>query len=334
MSTELANDLKNRFRIRTEFTNIFDDFDFAATKFFNDNVELLDGEIPIVAYYEPGYSWFLVTTLRVIWANPDHQVYELTLDKIAYVKVTTGPERWRKKKLDPRIFTPEEQERAIRYCPWILFSDVSGQNFEAFPEEEAVSQIRHLIWHMSDGGKKAYETAKVELERAKTITPPTGSDAYRVFRMERDILKYGDAYSEWFFQKLGTAVQKFLLSAFTLDDQELPAYAFFESEETWLLTTSRRVAWSRPGFKHQLRYGQIGAAGLSEMDRIQTKEPKSESTEICRIKGCSPWFYLEDEHGVRYDALLPPGAPLFAVWNSIRFMQRLDLKHPIAESLI
>ncbi len=272
MTSELVNELKNKFRIRTEFTKIYDELNVVETKYFNDNVKFLDGETPILAYYEAGYSWFLLTTFRVIWANPDKEVYELNLDEIAYVKVTSGPERWRKKQLDPRFFTPEEQERAVRYCPWILFSDVSGRTFEAYPEEEAVSQIRHLIWHLSSGGKKAYETAKVELERAKTVTPPAGSDAYKVFRMERDILKHGNAYSEWFFEKLGTGVQQFLRSAVTLDDQELPAYAFFESEETWLLTTSRRVAWSRPGFRHQLRYGQIGAAGLSEMDRIQTKD--------------------------------------------------------------
>lgn len=330
MSRELANKLKQKFRLRTEFTKIYDDLDAAETKFFDDNVKLLDGEIPILAYFEAGYSWFLLTTFRVIWVNPDNEVYELNLDEISTVKVTNGPERWRKKPLDPRIFTPEEQERAVRYCPWIIFSDVFGRTFEAFPEEEAVAQIRHLIWHMSSGGKKAYETAKEELEKAKAITPPTGSDAYRVFRMKRDILKHGDAYSEWFFEKLGTGVQQLLLNAVALDDQELPAYAFFESEETWLLTTSRRVAWSRPGYKHQLRYGQIGNAGLSEIVRIQKGDPESKSKEICRIKGSSPWFFLEDEHGVRHDALLPPGAPLLAVWNSIRFMQRLDLKHPIA----
>lgn len=329
MNGDLAKEMKDKFRIRTEFTKFFDDFDVAETKFFKDKVKFLDGEIPVVAYYEPGYSWFLVTTFRVVWANPDKQVYELNLDEITYVKVTTGPERWRKKPLDPRIFTPEEQERAVRYCPWILFSDDSGKTFEAFPEEDAVSKIRHLIWHMCSGGKRASETAKTELERAQTITPPTGSDAYRVFRLERDILKHGDAYSEWFFEKLGTGVQQFLLSAVTLDDQELPAYAFFESEETWLFTTSRRVAWSRPGFKHQLRYGQILATGLSEIDRIQAKDYESRSKEISRIKGHSPWFFLEDKSGVRHDSLLPSGAPLFAVWNSIRFMQKLDRIHPI-----
>ena len=280
MSRELANKLKQKFRLRTEFTKVYDELDAVETNFFDDNVKLLDGEIPILAYFEAGYSWFLLTTFRVIWANPDNEVYELNLDEISTVKVTNGPERWRKKPLDPRIFTPEEQERAVRYCPWIIFSDVSGRTVEAFPEEEAVAQIRHLIWHMSSGGKKAYETAKEELEKAKAITPPTGSDAYRVFRMKRDILKHGDAYSEWFFEKLGTGVQQLLLNAVAFDDQELPAYAFFESEETRLLTTSRRVTWSRPGFKHQLRYGQIGNAGLSEMDRIQKKDPESESKEI------------------------------------------------------
>lgn len=108
-------------------------------------------------------------------------------------------------------------------------------------------------------------------------------------------LKNSVAATEWFFDRLGTDVQQVLLSAVTLEDQELPAYGYFASEDSWFFTTSRRVAWSRPGFRHQMKYGEIGDAGLSEMDRIQAKDLGARSEEISRIKGSSPWFFLADK---------------------------------------
>lgn len=141
----------------------------------------------------------------------------------------------------------------------------------------------------------------------------TGSDAYKLRRFEHKALDV-PVYRELVFKSLEPKFQHFLLDQTILDQDELPALGFFENEETWLMATTRRVVWSRPGFRKELSYKHIKSDGMTEMDKLfKEKNPNHEerAKEIARIKGGSPWFFWEDENGTRHEALLPPGGQLF-----------------------
>lgn len=161
----------------------------------------------------------------------------------------------------------------------------------------------------------------------------TGSDAYKLRRLEHKALDV-PVYRELVFKSLEPKFQHFLLDQSILDQDELPALGFFENEETWLMATTRRVVWSRPGFRKELSYKHIKSDGMTEMDKLfKEKNPNHEerAKEIARIKGGSPWFFWEDENGTRHEALLPPGGQLFAIWNLVRYLMKLDSLHPIKD---
>ncbi|MFA7339705.1 MAG: hypothetical protein WC028_23185 [Candidatus Obscuribacterales bacterium] len=163
--------------------------------------------------------------------------------------------------------------------------------------------------------------------------PTTGSDAYKALRLEKSLLKQSQVYSTKLFRSLTVDLQGVLLAEAQLQSEELPVFAFVEDSETWFLATSRRVLWSRPSFKHQLRYGQIREMGMSELDKVMRQYEASGDwdaweDEIGMLRFSSPWFYFVDDCGVQLDVLLPPGGPLYAIWSAMRFMVQLERIHP------
>jgi len=98
------------------------------------------------------------------------------------------------------------------------------------------------------------------------------------------------------------------------------------------MATTRRLVWSRPGFKKELFYKHIKKDGMTEMEKLlnrKNRNPQKEAEEVTKIKSGSPWLFWEDENGHRYEALLPPGGQLFAVWNLVRHLMKLDSIYPI-----
>lgn len=163
--------------------------------------------------------------------------------------------------------------------------------------------------------------------------PTTGSDAYKALRLEKSLLKQSQVYSTKLFLSLTVDLQGFLLAEAQLQSEELPVFAFVEDSETWFLATSRRVLWSRPSFKHQLRYGQIREMGMSELEAAIRQSHTvgtwdAQKNKIGMLKSSSPWFYFVDDSDVQWDVLLPPGGPMFAIWNAMRFMVQLERIHP------
>jgi len=159
----------------------------------------------------------------------------------------------------------------------------------------------------------------------------TGTDSYKLARFEQKALAYGYSGLKLRFSSLDTQHQSFLLGQTKLEKSELPALGFFEHEETWLVATTRKLVWSRPGFRYEMSYFQIKNDGLTEMERIQSSTEFIEDRleKVREIKANSRQFFWEDEQGKRYESLLPPGETLFSIWNLIRFLVRLDEIHPI-----
>jgi hypothetical protein len=168
----------------------------------------------------------------------------------------------------------------------------------------------------------------MQSEQSTKNSHPIGSDAYKAFRLERNLLKYGPAYSSWIFNALAPETQDFFRARRDFDSGEQLVYAYFENDGIWILVTSRRVMWSKQGHNHQLRFSEIAKMGLSEIGMIQTNDREKRSKELERIKVLSPHFYFEDWNGDRFEALLPPGGPLSAVWNTLLFMIQLEKIHP------
>jgi hypothetical protein len=181
------------------------------------------------------------------------------------------------------------------------------------------------------------EDAEARIEESADKTkdrPATGSDAYKAVRLEKNLLKHKDEYSSRLFTSLAPETQKYFLAKAQLKETELPVFAFYEDQETWMLATTRRVFWSRPGFNHHLKYGQIKEIGQSEFRKLEQEPEGTESIEerserIRQIKSNSPWLYFIHDNDNFSEIIVPPGEPLFAIWNSLRFMIQLDRIHPV-----
>jgi hypothetical protein len=178
-------------------------------------------------------------------------------------------------------------------------------------------------------------------DQSETPSPQTGSDAYKALRAEKNLLKQGEDCSALLFRMLPEKQQKQLAGDMRLSQDELPILAVLQDSETWLIATSRRVAWSRPGFKHELAYSQITDIGLSELSALEAPEEhermsgaymEERGNKISNIKAQSPRLYLSDEARRRHEAFLPPGRTLFAIWDMIRFMSHLEEIHPSPKS--
>jgi hypothetical protein len=176
--------------------------------------------------------------------------------------------------------------------------------------------------------------AEISTDETETDSPATGSDAYKARRLKKHLLKYGDYYSSRLFEALTPEIQNCFLEKAQLQNPELPVFGFYEDKESWLFATTRRVLWSRPGFHHQLKYGQIKEIGQSEYRKLAQEPEDSMSPEerlrrITEIKGSSPWLYFIHDNDNFSEVLVPPGEPLFAIWNTIRFMIKLENIHPV-----
>ncbi|MBX9725026.1 MAG: hypothetical protein K2X81_26725, partial [Candidatus Obscuribacterales bacterium] len=283
----------------------------------------------------PAANWVFITTRRLLWANPDLQLScdlrHENVDSVAFLS-NSEVEPSISSSSDWPIHAEKSKEDWMNSGVWLRVVDFSGSRYKIFVEHRTATKIRNTIWQLSGGWRLAFSRAEQENLKSKikfAIGPQfeKGSDEYKASRLERAILKHGVAYSSRFFDVLAPDIQAFFLKEIELHQGEIPAFFFFENQETWFAATSRRVLWSRPGFKHQLKYGQICGMGQSEMREFEKKGKKTvaitekyikeRSREAGRIKTTSPWFYFTDDKGNRYEALLPPGGPLFAIWNSI-----------------
>ncbi len=103
---------KTKFGKGSEYTKVFDDFDERVQALLLERAELEDGELPILACFRPpandgiavasphmlpnerASNWFLLTTRRVIWTNPDQQFFWLRHENVESVGWSTGPKDW------------------------------------------------------------------------------------------------------------------------------------------------------------------------------------------------------------------------------------------------
>lgn len=315
-----------------ELTQAFDLWPEAVRISLLQQAKLRKDESPILAFYQPNLSWFLLTTSRLIWQNPNEQTCELKLDDVETVGWSSGPEGAIKR--DPNdppdtfVYVNERGIQVKGHCghhsPWLHIIDSNGKRFEAFLEKGNLKKTKDLIWRMSGGWKRAFERAEVSNHNSKQNDPELGSDAYKARRLAGNILHNGEAYSSWLFKALTPETQNYFLSKGPFDKDELLVYGFFEDKETWFLATSRRAIWARPGFRCRLSYDQISRIGMSEMERVDKKDFEA----VQKVKVTSNWLYFEDMQGQRHEALLPNGSNLFAIWNSMLFMVKLEKIHP------
>ncbi|MDQ5934403.1 MAG: hypothetical protein QG574_1709 [Cyanobacteriota bacterium erpe_2018_sw_21hr_WHONDRS-SW48-000092_B_bin.40] len=305
--------VKQKFGKGSELTKVFEEWDESVRVFLFAHSNLAVGEIPIVACYQSEASWVLLTTRRTIWTDPDDGKCELKLEEIEDIGLSSDLESRRS----------------------LFVFDSSGGRYEVYLEPgRTLVAMRHAIWQLLSGWRKS--SGRPERTRAGLMQadpPTTGSDAYKALRLEKSLLKQSQVYSTKLFRSLTVDWQDFLLAEAQLQPEELPVFAFVEDSETWFLATSRRVLWSRPSFKHQLRYGQIRKMGMSELDMVMRQYEASGDWDAWKekigvLKSSSPWFYFVDDRGLRWDVLLPPGGPLYAIWSVMRFMVQLERIHP------
>lgn len=166
--------------------------------------------------------------------------------------------------------------------------------------------------------------------------PPTGSDAYRAVRFEREFEKQGGGTDRTrLFRGFTESIQQFLAEQTTLQLAEIPIAGYFENQDTWLLATSRRVLWSRPGFRHELKYSAIkrmgwssGPDGAADRQRPDEWDMYIETDSGKQLtKHYSPWLFFCDKDSRRYEVLLER-AGMLAIWNSMSLMVRLEEIHP------
>ena len=307
-----ATRIKRKFGTGSELTKVFEEWDESVRVFLFAHSNLAVGEIPIVACYRSEASWVLLTTRRIIWTNPDDSKCELQLEEIEDVGLSSDPES----------------------SPSLFLFDSSGGRYEVYLEPGRTQvAMRHAIWQLLSGWRKSSGwPGRIRAGVMQADPPTTGSDAYKALRLEKTLLKHSQVYPTKLFRSLTVDLQEFLLVEAQLQPEELPVFAFVEDSETWFLATSRRVLWSRP-LKHQLRYGQIDKMGMSELDKAMRQYEASGvwdawKDEIARLRSSSPWFYFVDDSGLQSDVLLLPGGPMFAIWNSMRFMVQLEQIHP------
>lgn len=348
--------IKSKFGKGSELTKVFDEWAEPVRAFLLSQARLEDGELPLLACRQSisvvvsfvssqnhgndvVSSWFLLTTRRILWQSPGQILCQARLEDIESVSWSSGPDGWPGRVPSSPPDTLVYTEKGIGHCgfysPWLAILDFAGQRFEVYLEPgRNLRAIRNLLWQLSGGWQRASERAvQANLASQQTDSFVVGSDEYRAMRLEKDFQKHGEVYSENLFRSLAPYTQEFLLAEAHLQTAELPVFAFFQDSENWFLATSRRILWSRPTFKHQLRYGQIKDLGQSEFKKLRENEGDGMSTEertkkIGEIKSSSPWFYFEDNLGIDHEALLPPGGPLFAIWNTTLFMMQLDRIHP------
>lgn len=142
----------------------------------------------------------------------------------------------------------------------------------------------------------------------------TGSDEYKAKRLERDFTKKESETKETaLFKSLAPNTQALLLKEASLVGSEIPVLACFRDEKTWLLATTRRVLWSRPGFKKELRYSEIKKLGWSSGPKAPRETPETidlwMETEqgLKETKTATPWLFFVDESGNRYEAMVEHG---------------------------
>ncbi|MBP6745835.1 hypothetical protein KA344_11415 [bacterium] len=348
--------VKQKFGKGSELTKVFEEWDEQVRVFLIAQAQLEDDEVPILAYYrvvskedpllarqklrnEETSVWFLLTTRRVLCHSPDQKFQQLRLDEIESVAWSSGPDGWPGRDPssppDTLVYTENGRGHCRFYSPWLAVSKFSGERFEVFLEQgKVLISVRHLLWQLSGGWKIASaRAAQASLAMKQSDSLVVGSDAYRAMRLGKDFQKNGDAYLKYLFQNLAPDKQEFMLIGAQLQLEELPVFAFVEDSETWFFATSRRVLWSRPSFRHQLRYGQIRKMGMSELEAAIRQSHTvgtwdAQKNKIGMLKSSSPWFYFVDDSDVQWDVLLPPGGPMFAIWSAMRFMVQLERIHP------
>lgn len=251
--SDQVTEIKQSFKASTEFTRVFDEFSDFVQGFFREQVEFASDEIPLLAYYKPADCWFLITTHRAVWTNPDNSRFELLNEDIAKVQWSNGPENW--PGIDPNV--SEEDLRWASPGPWLRLVDFSGKVFHLHLEQANLRELRHFIWRQSGGWKQALPSAIQANREAASTFPETGSDQYKLARIERSLLSYGQSYSTKFFKSLTPDLQEFFRSKIATAEGELFVYAIWLDEETWFCATTRRVAWSSPGSRQQIELERI-----------------------------------------------------------------------------
>ncbi len=170
--------------------------------------------------------------------------------------------------------------------------------------------------------------------------PVTVSDAYRAQRLRHKFKKEGgDRDRTRLFENFTSSIRSFMTDEAQLQLAEIPVLGYFLDNQTWLLLTTRRVIWARPGHKMQLKYTEIKTLGWSSgPPGAATREGPDQADEWIdtengrqRTKVASPWLFIMDCSGTRHEALLDPYEPLLSIWNCILLMRRLEEAHPRAD---
>lgn len=360
--------IKQRFGAGTERTKVFDNWEQSIKDFLLARVPLLDDEMPVLAHYKTDtgmylakvdsdpVSWCLLTSRRVVWRNPDGQIFELYIADIERVEFSSGPDWWPLRDPDSEpdnlVFVSDEKtmlyliagqksEQPLRgscgrYSPWLYVIDTGGRRYEIFLEVGHTKSVKYAIWFLVCANRNRYETAKTANRFAdENLSEPTGSDRYKARRFSHNI---NDKYRNHLFGALPDAERDLINTSLELYPEEICVFAFIEDEANWLAMTTRRIVWKRQAVIYELEYTDINKIGMTEIERLENEKvpPNTSASEFWEkrriqlrgIKLSATLLYFEDHGGARYEAFSPPGI-LSVVWNATELMIRLARIHPV-----
>ena len=137
------------------------------------------------------------------------------------------------------------------------------------------------------------------------------------------------------FGSLDDGVRDTMIAEWNVQHNEVPTLAYVGQEEGWVLLTSRRIIWSRPGDKHSVEYLRIKQLGWSSGPDGERERPNMVDEWIqtpAGLRDCktgSPWLFILDEVGHRYEVLLERGPLVVAIWNCILQLRRLESRKDV-----
>lgn len=136
------------------------------------------------------------------------------------------------------------------------------------------------------------------------------------------------------FKNLPTDVQNLFLSKVVFAAGELPVYGLLHDEETWIFSTTRRLAWAGRGSIEMIGYADIKTIStpfwaamykefLKEQDKVT---PAEKAVRYQQNKMDLSKLVIEDKRGKELDLHWEPD-DIDSIWEITTFSVRLDRIH-------
>lgn len=356
--------LKSRFKVTSDVTKVFDNWNESIRSFFQSTTPLEDGELPIIAFYQSETHWFLITSRRLRWSNPDQSSYELRHENVRSVGWSGGPEGMTlRDPVDPpdTLITSGDGKGHCKYnSSWLHIVDYSGKRYDAYLQN--LTELRNTIWQLSAGWFNASKEAAEQNEQSAKSIPPAGSDAYKVLRLRSDVEKnYAEQLTSTIAHQCKEAGRKvpndylqltllceniddstigyFCEEFGALQDSEIPILACCTKFNSGILITSRRMFWNFNNKNSVVRFSDVESFGMSygpqgalidwiNMNDCLWKDPQGRRLWPSKVANSqSPWLFGELIDGQRFEIYFEPGQRKYMIEHCLRKMMRLEKRH-------